>query len=242
MQYINNGLCIIINQIYFEKEYETRFGTSTDCNNLSDTFKSFGFKIKIFENLKKKEMLEKIKNITKDHGNKYDCLFLCILSHGYKGGVIASDEKEVSLEAIEKAVCCIELKDVIKIIIIQACQGKTRGSINNCLTTDGLSDSSIMESEDIRQFRKFLIFMSTIQGFVSVRHKDEGSWFIQEICKILKTYGNHLPFTECVRKIIASMQEKNGEIEGVQIVQLPEIRIDRLDADFQLRNIITPAL
>jgi len=31
------------------------------------------------------------------------------------------------LEAIEKAVCCMELKDVIKIVIIQACQGKTRG-------------------------------------------------------------------------------------------------------------------
>jgi len=30
-------------------------------------------------------MLEKIKNISKDHGNKYDCLFPCILSHGYKG-------------------------------------------------------------------------------------------------------------------------------------------------------------
>lgn len=30
-------------------------------------------------------MLEKMKNISKDHGNNYDCLFLCILSHGYKG-------------------------------------------------------------------------------------------------------------------------------------------------------------
>lgn len=68
------------------------------------------------------------------------------------------------------------------------------------------------------------------------------SWFIQEVCKILKTYGNHLLFTECVRKKIASMQETNGEIKGVQIIQLPEIRIDRLDSDFQLRNIITPAL
>ncbi|GAB1859032.1 Caspase family p10 domain-containing protein [Camponotus japonicus] len=81
-----------------------------------------------------------------------------------------------------------------------------------------------------------------MQGFVSVHHKDEGSWFIQEVCKILKTYGNHLPFTECVKKIIASMQEKTAKIEGVQIVQLPEIRIDRLDSDFQLRNIITLAL
>ncbi|EFN71406.1 hypothetical protein EAG_10727, partial [Camponotus floridanus] len=108
------------------------------------------------------------------------------------------------------------------------------GSINNCLITDGLSNSPVMISEDIRQFRKLLIFMSTIQGFVSVRHKDQISWFIQEVCKILETYGNHLSFTEYVRKKIAFMQEKNGKIEGVQIVQLPEIRIDCLDSDFQL--------
>ncbi|XP_029667598.1 caspase-8-like isoform X2 [Formica exsecta] len=242
IQPINNGLCIIINQIYFGKEYETRFGSSTDCNNLSETFQAFGFKIEIFENLKRKEMLEKIKNISKDHDNKYDCLFLCILSHGYRGGVISSDEKEVSLEEIEKAVCCMELKDVIKIVIIQACQGKTRGSINNCLTIDGLSDSPALVSEDVRQFRKFLIFMSTIQGFVSVRHKDQGSWFIQEVCKILKIYGNQLPFIECVRKIMTSMQERNGKIEGTQVVQLPEIRNDRLDSDFQLKSIFNPAL
>lgn len=41
---------------------------------------------------------------------------------------MASDEKEVSLETIERAICCMELKDVIKIVIIQACQGKTRGN------------------------------------------------------------------------------------------------------------------
>ncbi|XP_011706228.1 PREDICTED: caspase-8 [Wasmannia auropunctata] len=128
IQSINSGLCIIINQMYFEKEYETRFGTNADCISLSETFESFGFRIEILQNLKKNTMLEKIKNISRDYGKTYDCLFLCILSHGYKGGVIASDEKEVSLETIERALCCSELKDVIKIVIIQACQGKTRGN------------------------------------------------------------------------------------------------------------------
>lgn len=46
------------------------------------------------------------------------------------GGVIASDEKEVSLEAIERSFCSTELTDVIKVVIIQACQGKTRGKPN----------------------------------------------------------------------------------------------------------------
>lgn len=44
------------------------------------------------------------------------------------GGIIASDEEEVSLETIERALCCLELKDVIKIVIIQACQGKICGN------------------------------------------------------------------------------------------------------------------
>ncbi|XP_029157993.1 caspase-8-like [Nylanderia fulva] len=127
IQIINNGLCVIINQKSFGREYETRLGTDADCINLSKTFKAFGFQVKIYKNLKRKEMIETIKNIPKDYGNKYDCLLLCILSHGYKGGVISSDEKEVSLEEIEGAVCCMELKDVIKIVVVQACQGKTRG-------------------------------------------------------------------------------------------------------------------
>jgi hypothetical protein len=29
---------------------------------------------------------------------------------------------------IERALCCMELKNVIKIVIIQACQGKIRGN------------------------------------------------------------------------------------------------------------------
>jgi len=104
IQSINSGLCIIINQMYFTKEvllfvlisneiyfiflsfqYEPRFGTKADCIGLSETFKAFGFRIEILQNLKKNEMLEKIKNISKNYGTKYDCLFLCILSHGYKG-------------------------------------------------------------------------------------------------------------------------------------------------------------
>ncbi|XP_024879885.1 caspase-3-like isoform X1 [Temnothorax curvispinosus] len=81
---INSGLCIIINQEHFQKEYEKRCGTKADCITLSKTFKAFGFKVEVLQDLKKSEMLEKIRNISKDHGKKYDCLFLCILSHGYE--------------------------------------------------------------------------------------------------------------------------------------------------------------
>ncbi|KAG5321613.1 CASP3 protein, partial [Acromyrmex heyeri] len=148
------------------------------------------------------------------------------------GGIIASDEKEVSLETIERALCCMELKDVIKIQIFLL------GTISNSLTTDGLYDSFI-PTEDIRQFENFFMFMSTIQGFLSIRHKEQGSWFIQEVCRIFKTYGNQLSFYDCIRKIMKSIREKKGIIDGNQIAQLTEIRLDRLESDFQLKQVIS---
>lgn len=44
-----------------------------------------------------------------------------------QGGIIAVDEKEVSIESISNAFCCPEFSKIIKIVIIQACQGKIRG-------------------------------------------------------------------------------------------------------------------
>ncbi|XP_011706131.1 PREDICTED: caspase-3-like [Wasmannia auropunctata] len=110
------------------------------------------------------------------------------------------------------------------------------GTISNSLTVDGSYDS-FTPVEDIRQFTNFFMFMSTIQGFLSIRHKEQGSWFIQELCKIFKTYGNQLTFHECVRKIMESLREKQGTVDGNQIAQLAEIRLDRLKSDFQLKQV-----
>lgn len=66
-------------------QFETRDGTDSDENKLSETFKSFGFTVKILNNLKKHQMLKKLKDIPKEYGTDYDCIFVCILSHGCKG-------------------------------------------------------------------------------------------------------------------------------------------------------------
>lgn len=59
-----------------------------DCVKLSETFKGFGFAVKIFENLKRDEMLKKLESVPKDFGADYDCIFICILSHGCKGSIV----------------------------------------------------------------------------------------------------------------------------------------------------------
>lgn len=230
---IKKGLCIIINQMFFMGEkYEIRFGTETDCMKLLETFKGFNFITKEFNNLKKDEILKMLEDIPKTFGVDYDCIFVCILSHGYEGGIISADEKEVKTEEIEYKFCSIELKDVIKIVIIQACQGKIIGQVEDSLVTDGFINCNI--SKNILSYRNFCIFMSTIQGFVSMRHKEKGSWFIQEFCNILQNGKDKITFLQAVSKTIDAVGEKKGVLNGINsVAQLPEIKSYRLSSDFQ---------
>ncbi|CAD1472065.1 unnamed protein product, partial [Heterotrigona itama] len=234
---LNSGLCIIISQMFFEdRKFETRFGNAKDCETLSETFRRFGFTVTQFNNLTEDKILTKLENIPKDFGTNYDCIFVCILSHGCKGGIISAEGKEVSIEAIEHKFCCAELEDVIKVIIIQACQGNVKGQVNvdetTNLTTDGRTDC---KSLNILPYKNFCIFMSTMQGFISVRHKEEGSWFIQEFCNILQNGKNKITFLEAIRKTIFSVMKKKGKLNETSfIAQLPELKTCRLLTDFQL--------
>ncbi|XP_015182861.1 PREDICTED: caspase-8 [Polistes dominula] len=232
---IKKGLCVIINEMYFHgSQYETRYGTNADSDKLSKTFKGFGFAVHIFENLKKNEMLSKIRNLSKLFGSDYDCIFVCILSHGYKGGIITSDEAEVSIESIENAFCCSEFTEIIKIVIIQACQGKAVGKVavnENSLVTDGLDD---LVPADITARKNFCIFMSTLQGYVSMRDKLRGSWFIQEFCDILQQKERKVTFFNSVLKVMQVVQNKRGIMRDELVSQLPELRMLRLDTDFEL--------
>ncbi|KAK9303168.1 hypothetical protein QLX08_005109 [Tetragonisca angustula] len=234
---LNSGLCIIISQMFFEdRKFEIRFGNAKDCKTLSETFKRFGFTVKQFNNLTEDEILTTLENIPKDFGTNYDCIFLCILSHGCKGGIISTEGKEVSIEVIEHKFCCVELEDVIKVVIIQACQGNVEGQVNvnetTNLVTDGPTDC---KSSNILPYKNFCIFMSTMQGFISVRHKKEGSWFIQEFCNILQSGKNKITFLEAIRKTTQSVMKKKGKLnETNSIAQLPELKTCRMLTDFQL--------
>lgn len=121
--------------------------------------------------------------------------------------------------------------NVIKIVIIQACQGEVAGKVDNGLITDSPTDGI----SNILAYQNFCMFMSTMQNFVSVRHKTEGSWFIQEFCNILQQGGGKITFLCAVTKTIDSVMQKRGKLNGTDLVaQLAELRSFRLLTDFLL--------
>ncbi|XP_016402196.1 caspase-8-like, partial [Sinocyclocheilus rhinocerous] len=74
-----------------------------------------------------------------------------------------------------------------KVFFIQACRGC--GMQSKVLVADGAGASRIQKSGKVYSIAKdsdFLIALSTVEGYVSVRDKYSGSWFIQSLCKHLE--------------------------------------------------------
>lgn len=115
------------------------------------------------------------------HGDAFIC---CILSHGKLGVVLGTDLKPLPIKQITRtfnATYHSALTNKPKVFFIQACQGsvKQHGVLHKDLEADD-SPSSIPEDADV------LVAISTVEDYVSMRHKIEGSWFIQSVCKQLQ--------------------------------------------------------
>ena len=71
-----------LTEIFFS-QYETRDGSDKDRDKLERTFTGMGFDVKITENASKAEIFKLFEKLNNNFDVKtYDCLVVCILSHG----------------------------------------------------------------------------------------------------------------------------------------------------------------
>lgn len=73
----------------------------------------------------------------------------------------------------------------------------------NYLQHDGASKSS-------SPFSDLLTCVSTVRGFTSVRHIEDGSWFIQTLCQKISELAAHEHFAEILRITGADVMQKRG--------------------------------
>lgn len=114
-----------------------------------------------------------------------------IFSYQQIDGIISSDHKKITFEDIEKCLCLKEMSHTLKLVIVQACQGDTTGiaSSKNNLAVDGsnssdknikipknlFADGNPLKAKKIDYRKEFLLFKSTMKGYVAIRHKEEGN-------------------------------------------------------------------
>lgn len=143
--------------------------------------------------LKKWQSSEKLKGC--------DCFVCCILSHGKSGSVYGTDEGQIPVRSIMTyftANRCPQLAQKPKLFFIQACQGKeihklayleADGREYTVLGADAQASGQFLPQRmpSIPEEADFLLGMATVDGYCSFRNVHWGSWYIQALCKQLRS-------------------------------------------------------
>ncbi|NXM71561.1 CASPA protein, partial [Serilophus lunatus] len=184
------GFCLVINNVKFESSFE-RMGSDKDAEDLKRVFTWLGLDVTTCTNqtsVQIEELMETWQHL-QDHKDQ-NCFICCILSHGESGGIYGTDDELVSIRAIMSHFTgkqCPQLAGKPKLFFIQACQG---GKVQCPVYIDGPESSSMQKdvslSESIPEDADFLLGMSTVDGYASIRHPLQGSWYIQSLCEKLQ--------------------------------------------------------
>ncbi|XP_013863217.1 caspase-6 [Austrofundulus limnaeus] len=200
------GLALIFNQerFFWRLGLGDRHGTNADSYNLERRLLELNFEIRSFDNYKMVEILDKIYEAAQEDHSDSDCFLLAFLSHGEDDHVFAYDGK-ISLQDITslfKGDKCRTLVGKPKIFIIQACRGDKHDvpvtphdTVDNDLrTNEVVVDASAVHT--LPAGADFIMCYSVAEGYYSHRETVNGTWYIQDLCELLKKYGTTLEFTE----------------------------------------------
>ncbi|XP_029452489.1 caspase-6 isoform X2 [Rhinatrema bivittatum] len=209
MNHKRRGVALIFNHEWFHwfLTMPERRGTNADRENLIRRLRELGFEVSWFDNLRAEEVLQKIHTAsTADHSDA-DC-FLCVfLSHGEDDHIYAFDAKiEIQiLTNMFKGDKCQSLVGKPKIFVIQACRGdkhdepvvasdSTDSRLDKPTTNEVEVDAAAVHT--VPAGADFVMCYSVAEGYYSHRETLNGSWYIQDLCELLRKYGSSLEFTE----------------------------------------------
>ncbi|GJQ67689.1 hypothetical protein Trydic_g16515 [Trypoxylus dichotomus] len=220
----DQGIVIIFNQAHFDNAKEFRKGSTKDVNNIIFTLGRLGFNIDekyLFSNLTHSQILEKIEKIGKEDLSDRNSLILFFLTHGSEADKLMARDKELNTKDIWETL--ERHKDLVnkpKLLVFQACKG---GKVSAPFDKRPSKDvqhalSYILPSSDSFPDDVLLCY-SSVEGMLSHRDKQKGSWFIQEICRNFMMYGRRDDVLSLFTRIwIRLWNFFNGKPHSIELV------------------------
>ncbi|XP_069790473.1 caspase-8-like isoform X2 [Narcine bancroftii] len=219
------GYCVIINNYAFQN-MQIRQGTDKDAERLIEVFTWLGFQVEMEKDLSAEEMRKKVDEYSKKDHRLYDCFVCCILTHGKKGVMYGTDGENLAIREVTSSFSasrCQSLQQKPKVFFIQACQGSEllqgiqieEDGVATELEEDAVSAtrSTIPDEAD------FLLGMATVEGYVSFRHKEEGTWYIQSLCENLEKYCPREDLLSILTIVNSDVSKKMGKNFKTQMPQ-----------------------
>uniref|UniRef100_A0A8C1X0U8 Caspase-6 n=1 Tax=Cyprinus carpio TaxID=7962 RepID=A0A8C1X0U8_CYPCA len=193
MDHKKRGMALIFNheRFYWKLKLKDRSG------------RQLGFEVKAYDNYQREEVLSKIREAAAANHVDADCFVCVFLSHGENGYINAYDEKIEIKEITDlfKGDKCRSLVGKPKIFILQACRGEKHDEpvtpmdvVDSQTVNEVVVDAGVLCT--LPAGADFLMCYSVAEGYYSHREIVNGSWYIQDLCEILRRYGSTLEFTD----------------------------------------------
>ncbi|XP_065084025.1 caspase-like [Ochlerotatus camptorhynchus] len=171
-----------------------RNGTDKDRDDICNVLYGLDFEVRVFDDLSRKEVLETLKEVSREDHTDNDCLVVVVMSHGEQGVLYARDNK-YTVDSLWKnfvGKSCESLIGKPKLFFIQGCRGE---QLDEGVTMAAHGPKDMVDSRrepivySIPAMADLLVMYSTYDGYYSWRNPKQGSWFIQSLCKELTDNG-----------------------------------------------------
>ncbi|XP_062991949.1 caspase-6 [Elgaria multicarinata webbii] len=224
MNHKRRGLALIFNheRFFWHLTLPERRGTLADRDNLKRSLTDLGFEVKCFDDLKAEDVLQNVYNVATDQHDDVDCFVCIFLSHGEDDHVFAYDAKIKiqSLTNMFRGDRCPSLVGKPKIFIIQACRGdKHDDPVLAHDAVDSMKDPESNETQvdaaavyTLPAGADFLMCYSVAEGYYSHRETVNGSWYIQDLCEMIRKHGSSLEFTELLMLVNRKVSHRKVDV------------------------------
>ncbi|KAI8511177.1 Caspase-6 [Branchiostoma belcheri] len=243
MNHRQRGMCLVFDNKKFHEtlNLKQRIGTRKDAKSLKKTFKDLGFSVEILEDKTTTDITEKLVKAAKEDHSQRDCFVCVFLSHGKNGTVYGQNGllEIKELTDLFRGHNCKSLRGKPKLFIFQACRGaKRERPVEPPESMDrpgiGREDEPMDETDlgaepgvrpTLPAGADFLMAYSTSEGFYSYRNKDDGSWYIQDLCRALRKHGTTMEIQEILtlvnRMVSCRELEKSKVKKALGTKQMP---------------------
>ncbi|XP_009887176.1 PREDICTED: caspase-1-like [Charadrius vociferus] len=211
---------LLICNIEFE-HLSRRDGAKVDVEGMTKLLEGLGYVVDIHHNLTSEGMAMVMKEFAQcKHHCTSDSTFLVFMSHGVRAGLCGTKSRNettdiLSLDTIYETFnnkSCRALLGKPKVVIIQSCRGRNKGSVFVSDSADrsmcplssahkipaGLEDDAIFE---VHLESDFATLHSSTPDTVSWRSSETGSVFIQHLIEQFRNYACNSDLQEIFRKI-----------------------------------------
>lgn len=220
---VPRGYCVIVDNRNFQNKDYDRLGSEKDGYGLRDVFTQLGFSVFYYVDLTAREMEALFTNFSKQVKSSQDCFVGIILSHGFSGNLLYGvDGSMIDLRQIvdnfnnEK---CPELITRPKLFFIQSCRGNEKDVgvryLNHVADAVGLPASASLKQTATQEiiyptWSDIMICFSTIDGYVSLRNTNTGSWFGDALIKVLREHACDMELHALLTRVNERLMQREG--------------------------------